>query len=67
MSNSFKDKLKTANVVRKQGVEIFAIGVGKGFDKNFLNDMVGTDNSFTINNMSELAATFAEVVDKITR
>ena len=29
--------------------------------------MVGTDNSFTIKSMSELAATFAEVVDKITR
>ena len=66
-TDSREGTISRAQKIRKQGVEIFAIGVGKGFDKNFLNDMVGTDNSFTINSMSELATTFAEVVDKITR
>ena len=59
--------INRAKKIRKQGVQIFAIGVGKGFDKNYLNDMVGSENSFTIDNMSELARIFEVIIDKITR
>ena len=59
--------INRAKKIRKSGVQIFAIGVGKGFDKNYLNDMVGAENSYTIDNMSELAKIFEVIIDKITR
>ena len=66
-TDSRQGTISRAKKIRKGGVEIFAIGVGKGFDKNFLDDMVGSDNSFTIAGMSELAKIFETIVDKITR
>ncbi|MBR4904372.1 MAG: Hsp70 family protein [Selenomonadaceae bacterium] len=56
-----------AKQLRDKGLKIIAIGVGSGFDKNFLDSMVGAENSFTINNMSELTATFKKVMDKLKR
>ena len=59
--------ISRAQKIRKNGIEIFAVGVGKDFDKNFLNNMVGAENSFTIETMTELAAIFEKVIDKITK
>ncbi len=63
-----KDRtISYAKKLRDKGLKIIAIGVGKGFDKNFLNKMVGEKNSFTIKNMSELTATFERVINALTK
>ncbi len=56
-----------AGDLRRKGIKIIAIGVGKGFDKNFLDEMVGAKNSFVIENMSELTAIFERVIDALTK
>ena len=56
-----------ANQLRDKGLKIIAIGVGKGFDKKFLDKMVGAKNSFTIKNMSELTEIFERVIFAITK
>ena len=66
-TDSRQGTISRAQKIRKNGVEMFAIGVGRGFDKNFLDDMVGSKNSYTIDSMAELAEIFEAIVDKITR
>ena len=56
-----------AKQLRDKGLKIIAIGVGKGFDKKFLDKMVGAKNSFTIKNMSELTEIFERVIFAITK
>ena len=63
-----KDRtISCAKQLRDKGLKIIAIGVGRGFDKNFLDRMVGKNNSFTINNMSELTELFEHVINAITK
>lgn len=50
-----------------KGLKIIAIGVGNNFNKEFLDEMVGAKNSFTIKTMSELTATFERVINALTK
>ncbi|MBQ7198395.1 MAG: VWA domain-containing protein, partial [Selenomonadaceae bacterium] len=59
--------LGCARKVRDNGLKIIAIGVGVDFDKNYLDEMVGEKNAFTIKNMSELTKTFEYVINALTR
>ena len=59
--------LSCAHKVRDNGLKIIAIGVGVDFDKNYLDEMVGAKNAFTIKNMSELTKTFEYVINALTR
>ena len=59
--------LSCAHKVRDNGLKIIAIGVGVDFDKNYLDEMVGVKNAFTIKNMSELTKTFEYVINALTR
>lgn len=64
------DRNKTLSVakdIRNNGVVIIAIGVGEDFNKNFLDEMVGEKNAFTIKNMTELTATFERVINALKR
>lgn len=54
-----------AKTLRQRGLKIIAIGVGKDFNKDFLNDMVGEKNAFTIKTMSELTSTFERVMNAL--
>lgn len=56
-----------AHNLRDKGIKIIAIGIGKGFNKKFLEEMVGERNSFTIRTMSELTATFERVINALTK
>ncbi len=59
--------LQCAQNIRENGLKIIAIGVGEQFDKNYLDEMVGAQNAFTIKNMSELTKTFEYVINALTR
>jgi len=59
--------LQCAKKIRENGLKIIAIGVGEQFDKNYLDEMVGAQNAFTIKNMSELTKTFEYVINALTR
>lgn len=59
--------LSCALKVRDNGLKIIAIGVGVDFDKNYLDEMVGAKNAFTIKNMAELTKTFEYVINALTR
>ena len=59
--------LSCAQKIRDNGLKIIAIGVGDNFDKNYLDEMVGAKNAFTIKNMSELTKTFEYVINALTR
>lgn len=56
-----------ANTLIDKGLKIIAIGVGDNFNKDFLDEMVGEKNSFTIKTMRELTATFERVINALTK
>ena len=63
-------KLSTASYARgliDKGLKIIAIGVGRNFNKEFLDQMVGERNSFTIKTMSELTSLFERVINALTK
>ena len=62
-----RQTLECAKNIRENGLKIIAIGVGDQFDKNYLDEMVGAQNAFTIKNMSELTKTFEYVINALTR
>ncbi|MBR2773695.1 MAG: Hsp70 family protein [Selenomonadaceae bacterium] len=63
-------KLSTVSYAKDligKGLKIIAIGVGKNFNKKFLDGMVGEKNSFTIRTMSELTSLFERVINALTK
>ena len=61
------ETLPITRKLRHNGVKIIAIGVGKDFNRSFLDEMVGEKNAFTIKNMSELTATFERVINALKK
>ena len=66
-NNDYADTISYAQDLRRRGVKIIAIGVGENFNKSFLDELAGAKNSFTINNMTQLAATFERVMNALAR
>ena len=61
-----EETVSYVNSLRKKDLTIIAIGVGKGFNKSFLDKMVGAKNAFTVEKMSELSKIFKHVMNAIT-
>ena len=66
-NNDYADTISYAQDLRQRGVKIIAIGVGENFNKGFLDELAGEKNSFTINNMTQLTATFERVMNALAR
>ena len=54
-----------AQNLRKNGLQMYAIGVGEDMDLNFLQQMVGNDNALVIDNMGKLTEAFKTVMQMI--